>query len=146
MNMNVVQAGATTYLISTRCAPNKNQLPWREDPCDAFVVIRNPDLLTQRVIEQISAELTLMRTEWIETLGPKAELLHDCIDAASVSIGRQTKVGDGDPMTSWHKDLLNLSDVGDYLKLGGLGASNFKIIIVLGSDEDAFLLANYLRV
>lgn len=142
--LQTVVAAGTTYLIARSCVPSKAQLPWLDSQCDAFVLVLNPDLLTGKLVAEISKVLVSLNTDWIETFGTKAELLHDAIDAASVSIGRQIRIGDGDPMTSWHTDLATLNDIAEYLKLGGLGSSDFKIIIVLGSDQDASFVANRL--
>jgi hypothetical protein len=71
-------------------------------------------------------------------------MLHDALDAASVSVGRQTHVGDGNPMTGWHTNVATPNEIIEYLKLGGLGSSEFKIVVVLGSDQDVSLVVNHL--
>lgn len=69
--------------------------------------------------------------KWIEVFGEAAEEIHDAIDAASVRTGRQRKVGDGDPMTTW-EDNSSDAEIASYLWTGGQGESDTKVVVIIG--------------
>jgi hypothetical protein len=127
--------GPTTYFISDKKVPSSEQLPWHDAECDAFVAILQPEELTDRIATDLSAGLLTLRTDWIETMGNKSEWLHDFIDKMSVTSGRQHSVGDGDPMTAWHADMVDLESMIEYVRLGGLGASENKLVLVIGPES-----------
>lgn len=112
--------------------PQPSELPWAEEEFDGFIVILDPQHLDGELARKLALGLVQMKTDWIETTGRGAESLHDVIDGMSVEIGRQSRVGDGTPMTAWHEDLTDLNGVIDYVKLGGLGASDNKLVIIIG--------------
>jgi len=136
---------STTYVLSDLNVPVQRELPWGDQECDAFVVILDPELMSKKVAEEISLSLVRLHTDWIETMGKKAEFLHDLIDTTSVSVRRQDKVGDGSPMTAWHEDRQRMSDILEYLRLGGHGASRNKLIVVIGPEEVRSELVQGLR-
>jgi hypothetical protein len=138
-------AGSTTYFISDHNVPAREQLPWREEECDAFIAILDPEGLTDEKAREACLGLIRLRTDWIETMGNRAEFFHDLIDNTSVAIGRQSRIGDGDPMTAWHDHFPGLAEMIDYVKLGGHGASENKLIVVIGPDFAAALFAERLR-
>lgn len=102
---------------------------------DCFVVNRH-DHLTVEEIGVVAATLAKSRCNWIEIFGYGAERLHDAVDEAAVVIGRQSKVGDGDPMTTWNEELTADGEIAEYLWTGGQGDSDWKLLMVVG-DEDA---------
>jgi len=119
-------------------------LPWEDQRFDAFIVVlENRDLgETER---NAVARITRLNNDWVETCGYGAEQLHDQIDEISVSIGRQEAIGDGNPMTAWHEDLVSPDDVIDYLALGGLGSSDFKLVCLVAPDDQTRPLLERLR-
>ena len=68
---------------------------------------------------------------WVEVFGEWAEIVHDAIDTASVSLGRQAAVGDGNPMTTWTVTL-NANDVASYIWTGGQGEGTRKLVLFVG--------------
>ena len=72
--------------------------------------------------------------KWIEVFGEAAEEIHDAVDAASVRVGRQRKMGDGDPMTTW-QDNSSDTEVASYLWTGGQGDSSTKVLVVIGPPQ-----------
>lgn len=145
MKSSTVILGSITYFITDCAAPPRDKLPWRDDECDAFVAILDAEFLTEQMARDVSRQIVSLRLDWVETMGKRAEFLHDSIDNASVSAGRQGKAGDGDPMTAWHEGLADIRGMVDYLKLGGLGASDNKLVVVLGPEHGVSLLADELR-
>jgi len=121
----------TAYLVTERKAPTIDQLPWNVEESDAFVVVLDGELLSDELAAEIAESLVKLPVDWIEIIGPRTEYLHDLIDEASVAIGRQPKVGDGNPMTAWHQ-FSDLYETVSYLRVGGLGATERKIVVVIG--------------
>jgi len=80
----------------------------------------------------IAEDLVRLPTDWIDIMGTGSEWLHDVIDRAAVAIGRQDRVGDGIPMTAWHDDLRDMAAMIDFLRLGGLGGTDHKLVVVVG--------------
>ncbi len=142
---STVHAGSTTYFI-TDVVPRPDELPWGSEECDAFVAILDPQLLTGQLATDLSLRIVGLTVDWVETMGEKAESLHDSIDNASVLIGRQKRVGDGIPMTAWHQDLSHVDQMRDYLVLGGHGGTENKLVVVIGPEGSAALLAERLRI
>ncbi len=100
---------------------------------DCFLVNRNQvfDGSNSELIRRIACE----KSDWIEVFGYNAEKIHDAIDHASVASVRQPSVGFGVPMTSWN-DYECDQDLVEYLRTGGHGVSNTKLLIFIGSDEE----------
>jgi hypothetical protein len=144
MGVTHVQIGSTTYAISDCVVPPPDQLPWGSEECDAFVAILEPRQLTDKMGRRVSIDLVRLSTDWVETMGPTSELLHDLIDTASVETGRQSRVGDGKPMTAWHSDFLDLDSMVDYVRMGGNGGRDNKVIVVIASERSTALFAERL--
>lgn len=70
---------------------------------------------------------------WVEIFGNAAEQIHDTVDEASVRIGRQCAVGEGEPMTAWYEGL-SAEEIASYIWTGGQGESNIKVLILVGSQ------------
>ncbi len=139
-----IAVGSTTYFVSGCEIPGSRELPWLDEECDAFVAILEPGRLKTGLADDIAVRLVRLRTDWVETMGGRSEFLHDHIDNWSVAIGRQVKVGDGSPMTAWHEDIASMEGMTDYIGLGGLGASDNKLVVVVGPDDSASLFASSL--
>ena len=137
--------GSTQYAISDREVPSRGQLPWGDQTCDAFIAILEPELLTDRFAQELSLGLVGLQTDWIEAMGGKSEFLHDCIDGASVQVGRQMRVGEGNPMTAWHDEFSDIESMINYIRIGGQGASDFKLILLIGSERSQSVFRNRLR-
>ena len=67
----------TIHLISDNEVPSLDQLRWSDEQCDAFVAILESAHLTHELARDIASGLVGVRTDWIETMGNSAELLHD---------------------------------------------------------------------
>ena len=140
-----IAAGPTTYLILGEEVPRRDQLPWGDEECDGFIAILDPKRVTEPLAERVYLGLLALQIDWIEAMGEGSELLHDRIDRKSVAIGRQSRVGDGRPMTAWHEDFCDIEAMADYVKLGGQGASENKLVLVVGPEHSASLFADRLR-
>jgi hypothetical protein len=121
------------------------ELPWGEKQFDAFIVILRESAVSSDLIHIVIAELVMRNTDWIETVGPKSEWLHDEIEKASVRLGRQKQVGDGSPMTAWHNDIKKLSDMVEYVGNGGHGGNDYKAVIVIGNPIDFTMFVEELK-
>jgi len=102
---------------------------WFKNPFDVFVILLGD-------FDQDQAALSLVHAPvgWVEIFGSGAEGFHDLVDATSVSIGRQDRVGEGKPMTTWRD---SLSEIHTYLQTGGQGTCAVKIILLFGNDTEA---------
>ena len=102
---------------------------------DCFIVNRYGEATA---LEECLGRQIASRVEtWVEVLGTNAEAIHDNIDSASVHIGRQAQVGDGEPMTAWHDDIFTDRDIAHYIMTGGLGAARSRLVVINGSEDDA---------
>lgn len=100
---------------------------------DCFLVNRTKNATD---VEIMLLEAIASGASWVEIFGLDAEKIHDAIDEASVRIKRQRSVGDGNPMTAWHEDMMGDADIASYILTGGQGDAEQKIIVVIGSAED----------
>jgi hypothetical protein len=100
---------------------------------DCFVV-NFDNALTQDIVLSIAGKLAKPCFQWIEIFGFHAELLHDTIDRAAVASGRQTKIGDGNPMTAWDDGRMELKDTLAYIMTGGQGSCDWKLLLVIGTE------------
>ena len=135
---------STTMPIQTKkiYAADLILCPWRVEELqtvidsvldyDCFLVNRDHafDGSNSELIKQIAAH----KSDWIEVFGYNSEKIHDAIDNASVALKRQSEVGCGEPMTSWD-DYESDHDFVEYLRTGGHGVSNTKLLIFIGTDE-----------
>jgi len=106
-------------------------LPWEVFDC---VVLNCQGVLSRVDVEILAKEVTQAETDWVQTVGPQAEILHDAIDAMSVRIGRQVAVGDGNPMTSWHERVATPDQMIRMVLGGTFGGSDNVVVIVLGDE------------
>jgi hypothetical protein len=114
-------------------------LPWRAELFDAFVISLEDEDASERTRDAI-AELVRLNNDWVETFGIAAERLHDDIDEASVAVGRQRAVGDGSPMTAWHDDLTSLERIVDYIRRGGHGSCDYKLVGIASTSVTPFIV------
>ena len=100
---------------------------------DCFLVNRDQvfDGSNSDLIRRIASQ----KSDWIEVFGYNAEKIHDAIDDASVASERQPAVGYGVPMTSWN-DYECEQDFVEYVRTGGHGVSNTKLLIFIGTDDE----------
>ena len=110
-------------------------VPWGRDVFDVIVLITDPEASKQVRFEFIADMVAQTNVDWVDTVGYSAELLHDMIDGASVAIGREAWVGGGSPMTAWHDHITDWSEMLAFVRLGGQGGSDNKLIVVLGNNE-----------
>ena len=113
----------TQYVVVEGRAPVTDDPPWKGEECDAFVVVLDGESLSERLADEIAEGLVRLPVDWVETMGARCEFLHDRIDEASVLIGRQRKVGDGNPMTAWHERLSETNEMTSYIRMGGHGGN-----------------------
>jgi hypothetical protein len=119
-------------------------LPWGDERFDALVVILKQDRIDDQIRRSLK-ELVCLNVDWVETLGAEAEALHDEIDEASVAIGRQPAVGEGSPMTAWHEDLREIPEFSEYIRRGGHGSCDFKLVAFVGPEADGVRFVEDLR-
>jgi hypothetical protein len=121
------------------CKNNKSwpvELQGAERKYDCFVINTNNSLLEDQ-IRIVATQLARSPCMWVETFGFGAERIHDAIDNEAVAIGRQSKAGDGNPMTSWNDESMNLCEFSSYAWTGGQGDSKWKVIWIIGNEEEA---------
>lgn len=145
MRQITITATSKTYVIACATVPMVETLPWGTDEFDAFVLIVDPKLLTDELAERISTRLAAMQTQWVECLGPDSEHLHDLVDNASVNVGRQKHIGDGNPMTTWFDDICDAQAMIEYMRPGGQGETDNKLVVVIAGEPECVALAEGLR-
>jgi hypothetical protein len=111
-----------------------SELPWGSEPFDCVVFLCDADG-AKRLTGALCAELARSRVDWVQVAGRAAEELHDAIDRASVAAGRQKKVGDGSPMTSWHEEAESLAAMAEVARLC-LGGQDSVLVLVVGREAD----------
>ena len=119
-----------------RCLPNESHI-------DCFVVNLDRSL-TLTEIDVLANILADRRFQWIEVFGYMSEKIHDAIDRMAVANGRQQQVGDGSPMTTWDTADPTEEALAAYFTTGGQGDAVCKVILVIGTDEDASILSSAL--
>ena len=114
---------------------------------DSFVISRR-SAYKHDAIAQIISSIANSKVDWVEVIGFNAEAIHDAVDRASVSAGRQKAVGEGVPMTAWDSDYHSDDEVAKYILTGGFGSHNKKLIFYLGTAEQelAFVNAVYAKL
>ena len=104
---------------------------------DCFVIDRLGGAVTgwQPIISAVAECVS----GWVEVFGSEAEAIHDAIDQASVKLGRQQALGDGDPMTGWDSKM-NDAELAHYISTGGQGECSLKLVMYFakGQEEDSF--------
>jgi hypothetical protein len=110
------------------------ELPWGHEPFDCVVMLCD-HVRAEAVRSAVSYELVRTNVEWVSVAGEGAEALHDAIDQASVTIGRQKAVGDGSPMTSWHTDERSVEAMAE-LACSCFGGEDQVLIVVIGPEAD----------
>ena len=114
--------------------------PWpidflgKEREFDCFVV-NTRDWLSEDHIRILATKLARSSCSWVEVFGFGAEHIHDAIDSEAVNNGRQSKVGEGDPMTSWNDERIEENELALYMLTGGQGYSQWKLILVIGEKD-----------
>lgn len=113
-----------------------SDLPWADGECDCFVLNCSANMKLEDV-ECVAKETTQARTDWVQTAGVNAELLHDAIDAMSVRMGRQSLAGDGSPMTSWHAEALTTDEMANLVVHAAIGSHDHIVAVFIG-DKHAY--------
>jgi hypothetical protein len=130
------------YVVSFDGSPLA-EFPWGDAPFECVLVDaahgRARDLATE-----FARQIVRCNVEWVATTGRDAEFIHDLVDEASVEAGRQERVGDGSPMTSWHDEATTLEQIAD-VAVPGLGACAFVLCVVVGSPVDYRRFAHILK-
>lgn len=101
---------------------------------DCFLINRKANAVAEEAI--LINAIALHTKDWVEVIGLDAEAIHDAIDIASVTLMRQRAVGDGNPMTAWHDDIVDGPEIAAYILTGGLGHAENKLVLVMGARED----------
>jgi hypothetical protein len=109
---------------------------------DCFLINRSARHLA--VDSEIVMAIAEHADGWVEVFGAVAEKIHDAVDEASVTIGRQKSVGDGVPMTSW-APIASDEELVAYISTGGQGTSALKLVVCLGESRDEERLFTRLR-
>lgn len=96
---------------------------------DCFIVNRGgtPESFDDPIVSAISSRVG----GWVEVFGDFAEFVHDAIDAESVRTGRQSAVGEGNPMTAWYHGFGD-AEIASYVWTGGQGESLRKALVLVG--------------
>lgn len=110
--------------------------PWGDELCDCFVIL-GESAVDHELARCLALDMASLRNDWVEVFGTNSETLHDMVDEASVSIGRQQAVGDGFPMTAWHTAMLDFDEIASHLSVGGLGAAPVAVVVFVGQDDAA---------
>ena len=123
------------FLVSRSDLDWQSELLVHECEYDCFV-LNTRNWLSVEQIRIVAMKLARSTCMWVEVFGCNSKLIHDAIDEASADIGRQSKIGDGDPMTTWNEKPMTEAEFASYVWTGGQGTSDWKLILVIG-EEDA---------
>src|SRR4030042_6951484 len=124
------QYAAIRYYCVRYASGCLEKLPWGKAQFDCGIFV-NPSS-DQNEVERCIQEVIRKNNDWILTFGADSERWHDRIDNASVDIGRQKQVGDGDPMTAWIDDIKTLGGLDISCNFGGCDAF---LLILIGFTE-----------
>ena len=116
-------------------------LPWRGATFDLFLALSGE--CTPASYADIAARVARYNVDWVQVAGRDAEMLHDLIDHASVDSGRQEKVGEGKPMTSWHEEATTPEQMAE-VAYSCLGSAERVLCVVVGSETDEVCFASHL--
>lgn len=119
------------------------QLPWDAEPFDCVVCLHDSPM-NHGELDRLSLALAATHTDWIQIVGKNSEVLHDAVDEASVAIGRQSAVGDGQPMTSWHDDATTPDEMAEVARLC-FGGHDQVLVLVVGEARDAVAVRGALQ-
>jgi len=121
--------GAGTAYFAVKYEPGcLNALPWGHEKFDCLIFKQGNDDLMKHATD----ELLTKNCDWIHTAGEDPRYWHDYIDQRSVNLGRQAAVGDGNPMTAWHDDMVNPEKWESTINFGG---SNYFLILLVGFTD-----------
>ncbi len=118
-------------------------LPWGGQPFDCVVFLCD-HAQAQVARVELSCELARTNVDWVQVAGSGAEELHDTVDRASVTVGRQRAVGDGSPMTSWHEDARAVDEMADVAALC-FGVHERVLVLVVGQEKDLLASVSAVR-
>ena len=133
--------GFVNYIVAQGNVPDADHISLRNRECDAFIITLSASLLSDELAAAIAERIVKLPVGWMETFGPRCQYLHDLSDVAGVSIGMQEQVGDGFPMTAWYKSLSQIDEITSYLRTGGQGVSETKVVVVIGPENSADAVA-----
>ena len=117
--------------------------PWGDATFDCVLVSANHQR-TKQLGKEFANQVVRCNTDWVQTTGPDAELIHDLVDEASVRAGRQHKVGGGSPMTSWHTEATTLEEIAE-VAANCLGSSDFVLCVAVGETTSTNRFIGCLR-
>jgi hypothetical protein len=109
-------------------------LPWGDALFDALVFAAPSAGATD--VEATLRALIAANTDWIFTAGDRAEFWHDRTDQLSVELGRQQRVGDGNPMTASLAEIHSLDQWDTSYSFGG---AEYFLFLVLGQEVPSSL-------
>ena len=109
-----------------------SSLPWGNEQFDV-IILDCLDETDANLVDQICGDVVCANTDWVKTTGARAQAWHDALDEMSVRVGRQIRVGDGLPMTSWHDDVRSVSEMADLVVHSALGGCDHLVVVVLAN-------------
>ena len=130
------------YAVRYRTAV-PSAFPWDDACFDCVVCVCDP-ALARKVAENIALDIVGWNVDWVDTTGEDAEHMHDLIDAASVRIGRQNLVGDGNPMTAWHEGAVTIPQIAKSVEFFGAGNEHL-LLLVIGDDAHLHAIVEHVR-
>lgn len=108
------------------------EFPWGDALFDCVIFACDPGQ-ARTFAEDIAHDIVACNVDWVQTTGVDAERLHDLIDVASVKRGRQNMVGDGNPMTAWDEEAVELAQMAEAACLC-LGGTDYVLELVVGDE------------
>lgn len=106
---------------------------------DCFIVNRRGVAISD--LQLVLSAIARRTRGWVEVFGIDAEAIHDAVDRASVELGRQKEVGEGDPMTTWDSEMDEV-ELAKYVSMGGQGECALKVLVYFaaGPEEGLFFM------
>jgi len=118
------------YYVARYTSGCFRKLPWGRRRFDCGIFVHRSASRAQ--IEECIREVVRRNNDWVCTYGADAEAWHDRVDEASVEVGRQKRVGDGDPMTAWFTKLTSLR----HLQMSHCYGAHPYLLLLVGFPSD----------
>ena len=135
MSIEINTQEESYFICSHDDGGNFENLPWNTQEFDVIICILNTPITLKSSFLTTIEKLVITNCDWIDVIGLGAEYLHDQIDLASVKMGRQIKVGDGSPMTTWNEESLTHELAADWCFDSILGGHDNRLIMIVGDFQ-----------
>jgi hypothetical protein len=120
------------FFVGLYSSESLRRLPWADSAFDCiFVAIEGEKARPLGV--SFASSIVQTNVDYVQTVGPDSEWLHDLVDEEAVLSGRQSAVGDGSPMTTWHDEVVTLEGAAEIAHLC-FGSTPYVLCLLTGGE------------